>query len=141
MASGTAGPIAERAGAGIARQVQPGGGERSNGSAVDHLDVTAHHGDRGCCVRLKGELDTASASALCAQVAPWLATCRSLTLDLREVSFMDSAGLRAILDLYRCLTERHVSLKLIEGEGGNVPRVLRHAGLESLIEVDACCRD
>ena len=46
---------------------------------------------------------------------------------------MDSAGLRAILDLYRCLNERKSSLQLIEGEDGNVPRVLRHAGLESLI--------
>jgi anti-anti-sigma factor len=71
-------------------------------------------------------------------MAPWLQSCRHLILDLREVSFMDSAGLRAILDLYRCLNDRNVSLRLIEGERGNVPHVLRHAGLESLIENDEC---
>jgi anti-anti-sigma factor len=116
--------------------VTRGMSERSGGSSAGHLDVTAHHGDRGCSVRLKGELDRASASTLCAQVAPWLTNCRRLTLDLREVRFMDSVGLRAVLDLYRCLNDRNVSLKLIEGEDGNVPRVLRHAGLESLIVVD-----
>jgi anti-anti-sigma factor len=112
--------------------------ERSGGSASGRLNVTAQHGDRGCSIRLKGELDNVSAPELCAQLAPWLTSCRKLILDLREVSFMDSVGLRAILDLYRCLNERNVGLKLIEGDGGNVPRVLRHAGLESLIVRDEC---
>jgi anti-anti-sigma factor len=98
--------------------------------------MTTQHGDRGCTIRLRGELDSASAPTLCERVAPWLQTCRRLVVDMREVSFLDSAGLRAILDLYRCLNERGVSLHLIEGEEGNVPRVLRHAGLESLIRHD-----
>jgi anti-anti-sigma factor len=119
-------------------QITPSSAERASESPAGHLHVAAQHGDRGCTIRLRGELDTASAPELCAQVAPWLQSCRSLILDLREVSFMDSAGLRAVLDLYRCLNDRNVSLRLIEGDRGNVAHVLRRAGLESLIDRDEC---
>jgi anti-sigma B factor antagonist len=101
---------------------------------ADHLTIEARQGDRGCLVRLAGELDSGAAPRLQSTLEPWVRNCRRLTLDLRQVTFLDSAGLHVILDLYRRLREREVSLHLLDGSQGNVPRVLRHAGLESLID-------
>jgi len=103
-------------------------------ASFGRLKIEACHGDRGCIVRLNGDLDTASARDLSTTLKPWAESCRRLILDLRQVTFLDSAGLRAILDVYRVLHERGVSLHLVEGEQGNVPRVLRNAGLEPLID-------
>jgi len=136
MSGNTTSRFAERPWQTSTLQSAAGGPEQANSTASGSLHMTTQHGDRSCTIRLRGELDSASAPTLCEQVAPWLQTCRRLVVDMREVSFLDSAGLRAILDLYRCLNERGVSLHLIEGEEGNVPRVLRHAGLESLIRHD-----
>jgi anti-anti-sigma factor len=131
MASG---PTTARQSSQLSRKIPPTSDERPEKRPGRDFSVVARHGDRGCLVTLRGELDAASAGELQATLYPWAEHCRRMTLDLREVTFLDSAGLRAILDLYRGLREREASLHLLEGECGNVPRVLRHAGLESLID-------
>src|SRR2546423_1000422 len=57
------------------------------------------HGDRGHIVTLSGDLDLDSAAELDAELAPVAERCRCLTLDLRRVRFLDSAGLQVILNL------------------------------------------
>ena len=46
---------------------------------------------------LVGELDSASAPALVAHLDPWAG---DLTIDLRQVSFIDSSGLRTLIDAH-----------------------------------------
>jgi anti-anti-sigma factor len=107
------------------------GAARSAERADSEVEVVL--GDRGYRVRLEGELDMAAAERLTAAVESLISHCRSMVLDLSRVTFLNSAGLRAILDLYRRLAAREAELRLIDSEMGNVSNVLRHAGLESLI--------
>lgn len=55
------------------------------------------HNDDARTVRLIGELDASNAEALLDDLGPKLGEGSTLTLDLTELSFVDSMGLRSIL--------------------------------------------
>lgn len=77
-----------------------------------------HHGAR----EIMGELDRSINAAL----------PRSLTLDLGEVSFMDSSGIAVVLRAYRRLGELGGELRVcnIPAQAG---KVLRAAGIDRLV--------
>ena len=67
-------------------------------------------------LRLAGELDLASAPGLEHQLEDLLSEdIRRVTIDLRDLEFLDSAGLRALLVAHRRLTERGRELLLGPG--------------------------
>ncbi len=80
-----------------------------------------HHGAK----QIMGELERSINAAL----------PRSLTLDLGEVSFMDSSGIAVILRAYRRLGELGGELKVC-----NIPeqagKVLRAAGVDRLVSFE-----
>jgi len=77
-------------------------------------------------VRLAGELDMATAErALHALRATDLATARSLVVDLSDVTFCDSSGLRLLLHLRQVMVEH----------GGGYDAVGAHGIVASTIEV------
>ena len=55
-------------------------------------------GDAAASVQVSGDLDLATSGQLVAALREALGSARLLLLDVREVSFMDSTGLHAILD-------------------------------------------
>jgi anti-sigma B factor antagonist/stage II sporulation protein AA (anti-sigma F factor antagonist) len=57
-------------------------------------------------VRLAGDLDLASAPDLIRAVASLDGTSGDLVVDLAEVEFLDSSGLRAIFDIARSMQGR-----------------------------------
>lgn len=69
-------------------------------------------------VRLEGELDMAAASQLAEHFsrASWETTPR-VVLDLRSVSFIDSQGIMALLDLRNEAARAGSDLQLIPGPG------------------------
>ncbi|GGS53420.1 MULTISPECIES: STAS domain-containing protein [Actinokineospora] len=87
---------------------------------------------RGPAARICGALDATTTAAALAELTPLLRLPGSaLELDLSEVSFCDSAGLRMLIDLQTTVTAAGRSL-VIADRGAVVARVLELTGTESL---------
>jgi anti-sigma B factor antagonist len=57
-------------------------------------------------VTLSGEIDMATADAVVAALTPWVRAGGPVTLDLSDVTFMDSTGLHAVLKAAAALEAR-----------------------------------
>lgn len=86
-------------------------------------------------IRVRGELDTATADQLLEAVRAWPRTGDTCIVDLADCQFLDSSGIRALL-----LSQRH-----LDGEGGtlrlvnvspHIDRVLRIAGVQEVIKIE-----
>lgn len=77
---------------------------------------------------ISGEIDAASADAFEQRLMPALATSSSVVLDLSEVSFMDSSGLRALMTIHADVTSRHGTIEL-SATSPAVDRLLAVTGL------------
>jgi anti-sigma B factor antagonist len=83
---------------------------------------------------LRGELDAASVSAANYALLELLESGSGrVILDLRELDFMDSMGVKFLIDGKDAAGERGVELTLAYGEGV-VERVLTVSGVASLFE-------
>ncbi len=91
--------------------------------------------DDEAVVAVEGELDIATAPVLQREVEPlWAAPMNVLTIDLEQVGFMDSSGLRALNELRTAAEERDVTFALF-GVQPRVRRVLDITGMAPLFEV------
>jgi len=82
---------------------------------------------------LSGELDIASYPLLETATRELTASgARSITLDLREVAFMDLAGLRAILEVHERSEEDGYELRVIPGPW-QVQRLFERTGLLKIL--------
>ena len=82
-------------------------------------------------VSLTGELDMATAPAV--QEAVERAQGEGpIAVDLRELTFIDSTGIRALLDIYAAGQDGHSAVSFIRGPK-RVQRVLQLAGVEQLL--------
>jgi anti-sigma B factor antagonist len=98
------------------------------------LDVTA--GDDGCAtVSVAGELDMATADDFSRAVRSGLAT-GAVTIDLREVTFMDSAGVRALNTALRESAEAGRELRVTQEMHPSVVQVLELTGMLGLLPVE-----
>ena len=98
------------------------------------LSLTATQLDgQGHLVTVAGDVDIATAP----QVAEYLVafTDGPVTVDLSEVSFLDSSGMHALLAAHRHL-ERRDSCLTIRGATPIVRRVLQISGLDQLLNVE-----
>jgi anti-anti-sigma factor len=83
----------------------------------DVLSVVVQEAGESASLRLSGDLDLSSAPQFERALAQVLATPRrQLTIDLQELSFVDSSGLRAILAAQRECEGASCALTLIAGE-------------------------
>ncbi len=97
---------------------------------------TVHVSPASTKIVFTGEFDLAAAAGLRERLDDTLAaTERTLVLAL-DLAFMDSTGLRFLLDVKRCLDGRGVDL-VLERVSPPVQRVLDVAGLASFFEHDA----
>ncbi|MGH2719433.1 MAG: STAS domain-containing protein [Actinomycetota bacterium] len=85
-------------------------------------------------VRLIGELDASNAEALLDDLGPQLAEGASLTLDLTELSFIDSMGLRTLLRAAAALGS-HGRL-VLHGPQRAVARTFELVGLEKVSNIE-----
>jgi anti-sigma B factor antagonist len=82
-------------------------------------------------IRVAGELDMSTVNDLLDGVRPHLlAASGDLTLDLSQLSFMDSAGLLAFLDISKELEGR--GRLVLRSPSGPVARLLRLARAETI---------
>jgi anti-sigma B factor antagonist len=92
------------------------------------LSIQEELGGEGTALRLAGELDMATARRLEAAVASALGREESeLTVDLTDVSFMDSTGLRSLLRARRDCERRERAFFLIPAAGQH--RLFQVSGL------------
>lgn len=69
-------------------------------------------------LRLAGDLDLFSAPEFAETTRRWLSSgCRRLVVDLARVEFVDSAGLAALMVLYRECQTAHCELALVDATG------------------------
>jgi anti-sigma B factor antagonist len=65
--------------------------------AVPPLELPGQDQSEDCDVQASGELDTATAGPLLRQVEERAVRCQEVVVDLSAVTFMDGAGLDALL--------------------------------------------
>ena len=98
-------------------------------------DVQTTDGPLGPVVALSGEIDLAAVDSVEHRIRDVVAGEPDLlVLDLRNVEFMDSSGLRLVLRLDQEQRERQGRLVLVRG-GRRVARVLELTGAERQLEM------
>jgi len=85
-------------------------------------------------VSLCGEIDAHSASDLTDAFEPWPADVSSIRLRMAEVTFMDSSGLRALIELRRRADDHGATLR-IDAPSRAVARIIEISGLDGTIDI------
>ncbi|HET6712929.1 MAG TPA: STAS domain-containing protein [Actinomycetota bacterium] len=65
---------------------------------MGHLQATTEEAVDGAVVRVEGEIDLANASELAEMLEPAGTSGGPVTVDLADVTFIDSSGLHALLE-------------------------------------------
>ena len=84
----------------------------------------------------RGELDLATAPELEQRLLERLrsATGQAVVLDLRELTFMDSTGVRTIVAAHQIAKDEEVDLRLVRPASGSaVSRVIEISGIDSAL--------
>jgi len=85
-------------------------------------------------MELSGELDMASKGKLDAEIRAVLASdCEHVVLDLRGLGFMDSTGLRLLLQLDARSREDGFRLWIVSSEKDPIHKVLRLTGADKFL--------
>lgn len=98
-------------------------------AVVDRSDATA-------LIRLHGELDLATAPQLSEAVATVLdARPRSLAVDLRELTFVDSTGLNVLVAAHRRAQADGCAFVVLAARGAAL-RAIQVTGVDRIFEVE-----
>jgi anti-anti-sigma factor len=91
--------------------------------------------EQGATVEVRGELDSGTCEELLETVRSVVAGgTAKLTLDLRRMTFIDSAGTRALIIVQRLVEEQGVSLRVLSPPE-HVTELLRTAGMVDRFDV------
>ena len=92
--------------------------------------------DGRAVVVIRGELDLATAPELEAAIQARLDEGQDVVVDLRELAFMDSTGLRVIVSAHARAQDGEQSFVIVRPRpGGPIERILAIAGVASVLEV------
>jgi anti-sigma B factor antagonist len=103
--------------------------------AIAPLSVRVSEGPSGWVLRVSGELDTATAPQLVAGFQELAVLGHEVVVDIAEVSFIDSSGLRSLL-LIRQEAEATDRALLVRRPARQARRLLQMSGLEELLAPD-----
>jgi anti-anti-sigma factor len=93
-------------------------------------------GGRTWFLGVTGPLDAVSVAGFRETVKGLLGEkCRSLVLDLRRVSYADSQGIRALLQLRDEMMQRRGRLRLVLPEGSRLRRALHLLQFDALFQI------
>jgi anti-sigma B factor antagonist len=105
-------------------------------SAPGELTIDVSTTPQTAIVRLSGELDIATAPALEEKLGELSQEITQVVLDLRELAFIDSTGLRVVLGLANGLGENRAQVVIVRGPEP-VQRVFTLTGADrELVMVD-----
>lgn len=102
------------------------------------IDVTVQRTDpQVAVVRVTGDVDMLTTPVLRSTVEQQIAVgCRKLVIDMRDVTFLGSSGLAALVEAQRASEARGVALRLV-GDSRAVTRPLVATGLREVFELHA----
>jgi anti-anti-sigma factor len=104
-------------------------------SADEHLQIDVRHQRDRIVVGLHGELDLLGAPLLQAEIEnPEIDEAEMVVLDLQDLRFIDSAGLRMILAAHERSQRRGQAFALSRGSA-QVQRLLSIAGLDEHLRI------
>jgi anti-anti-sigma factor len=95
---------------------------------------TSEQGGR-TVVLLRGELDLATAPQLEQVVTERLEAGDEVVVDLRELDFMDSTGLRVLVRAHASVADERRFLIVRPPPGGPIAKILSIAGVESQFDI------
>ena len=99
------------------------------------FDVDIRQDDDRVVIALSGEIDLSTVESVSAEVEPALAGDPAIAvLDLREVTFLDSSGLRLLLRLDERQRSNGRRLAIVRG-GRRVARVFELTGADEQLEL------
>jgi anti-sigma B factor antagonist len=98
-------------------------------AAPGNFDVASDRQEGALVVAPRGEIDLATVGLLSDAVERDLQPGEDVVLDLREVGFMDTSGLRYVLELNERAEREEFSLRVVRGPRA-VQRVFEVSGLE-----------
>ncbi|HEU4976518.1 MAG TPA: STAS domain-containing protein [Baekduia sp.] len=105
-------------------------------SGPSPFDLTIREDGGDVLIALRGELDVASAPQLEAALLPPVEAGRRAVLDLGQLEFMDSTGVRVLVTAHHAAEEHGGRLTLLRTpEGSPVHRVLEISGLDAVLEI------
>jgi anti-anti-sigma factor len=103
--------------------------------ADEHLQIDVRQERDRVVVGLHGELDLLSAPLLQSEIDnPTIEGAETVVLDLQDLRFIDSAGLRSMLAAYERSQERGQAFALSRGSS-QVQRLLNIAGLDEHLRI------
>jgi anti-sigma B factor antagonist/stage II sporulation protein AA (anti-sigma F factor antagonist) len=96
---------------------------------ADHGVITAS---------LAGEIDLSNASRLLATITHEVPNeAVGLIMDLSEVGYIDSSGLRMLLELAKRLGWRDQTMRVVVADDARIRRILSLSGVEPVLSIDA----
>lgn len=99
------------------------------------MDMVVDELDGGITnVALRGRLDTLGAEAIDLRLSVIAGAKRAVLIDLSEVEFLASLGIRVLLTSAKAVHRKGGKLAIVAPEG-NVLVVLKTAGMETLIPI------
>jgi anti-anti-sigma factor len=98
------------------------------------LAVRADPGINGLRIRLSGEIDEACADQLIHAVRDELPPEHTLNIDLAHVTFCDSCGINALIQIHKHQAAAGHTMRLINTPA-NIRRVIEIAGLHGYLDM------
>jgi anti-anti-sigma factor len=96
------------------------------------FDITETADGDSVRLTLSGELDLASAEQLRARLQVLADAATTVSLDLSELRFIDSSGLGILVMFHQYAARESWNLSINPRTNGDVARIIRLAGLDSL---------
>ena len=103
--------------------------------ALDNLEIrVCENGSHAMSLALTGDIDISNANSLLGVMrretkdfAP------DVTFDLSGVDFIDSHGMRALIEMKKCAVRSGSMLRIVLGENRKIRRVFDIAGLDRIL--------
>ena len=103
---------------------------------ADDFSTEVNPTDEATVIRVRGEIDIATAGRLRDVIEPHMGPKQTIILDLSGVEFMDSSALHVLVQARGRLTENGGSL-ILRNPSTAAHRLLTVAGANDLLETDA----
>lgn len=99
------------------------------------LNVTTTAKNGNVQVTLAGRIDTTTAPELEAQVKPELDGATSLTLDMKGINYISSAGLRVLLSLQKQMSGKQGEMK-VQNVNETVYEIFEITGFSDILDIE-----
>lgn len=98
------------------------------------MQVTAHKELNSLVVEIVGELDEHWSSTARTKLDEIISStnCDRMTLDLKDLSFMDSTGIGVLIGRYKKLKARNINL-YVKNVSSSIDKIFKMAGLYTIM--------